>query len=795
MDKLLFWPLDITYTSSEDCGEIKLWGISGENKRIVLVDRTFKPYFYAVPKNQSSLEALFRELEKLSRIDKKVLSVEKTEKYYFGKPITVIKITLISPLYLNEWENKIRRHPLVSEILESDIRYSMRYLIDKDIYPCNWYLANVEEFKGSSNVSVDQIFMLNSMSLYNGGGVTLPKLKILAFDVQWYSPKGSPKPETSMVALISIATNTGIMKQFFLEDMDEKEILSSFSSFILNFDPDIIVGFNINKFTWPLLLSRAKILDENLNISREYSSPQTSLYGHISIAGRANIDLMDYAESLYEIKIKTLPRIAEYLGIDLPEGEKLITSPLIYSYWKNKEKRVLLSKHSALSAKIILEIFKKALPFITQLSNVTGLPLDQVLAAPVGFRVEWFLIRQAVKDNELIPRRAERPYYPYKGAFVLKPRSGLHENIAVLDFSSMYPNIMIKYNISPDTYLPSVEELSPEEFWMAPEVGHPFRKHPPGFYKRVLEKLLSLRSEIKKQLKNLQPSSLEYLLLDNRQKAVKIIANACYGYTGWLGARWYVKPCAEATAAFGRKIIKETISIAKAYSLKIVYGDTDSIFVVNEPEKISKFIETVEKKLGLNIKIDKIYTVCLFTEAAKRYAGLLPDGRIDVIGFEAVRGDWCELAQEVQLKVIELVLKAKSPLPAIKYVNGIISNLKRQKIPFEKLIIWKTISRPIDKYEVVPPHVAVAKSLIDMGYAINVGDKVGYVVTKGDSKKLSERAKPYFMVNYSDIDIDYYISKQVIPAALRILSIFNVTERNFLRKTSTLDSWFIKRSP
>ena len=92
-----------------------------------------------------------------------------------------------------------------------------------------------------------------------------------------------------------------------------------------------------------------------------------------------------------------------------------------------------------------------------QLSNLVSLPLDHVMTAAVGFRVEWFLIKQTRKIGELIPRRIEQPYRPYAGGLVLSPKPGLHDNIAVLDFKSMYPNIMIRYNLSPDTY------VAPEE--------------------------------------------------------------------------------------------------------------------------------------------------------------------------------------------------------------------------------------------------------------------------------------------------------------------------------------------
>jgi DNA polymerase I len=153
------------------------------------------------------------------------------------------------------------------------------------------------------------------------------------------------------------------------------------------------------------------------------------------------------------------------------------------------------------------------------------------MTAATGFRVESFLIKQVQKIGELAPKRVEQPYAPYAGGLVLAPKSGLHENIAVLDFKSMYPNIMITYNLSPDTYL-APDEPEPEGgVNVAPEVNYKFRKSPPGFYKEALSTFRCTKP-IRMQMRALNPKTVEYQILDARQKAVKIITNAAYGYAG-----------------------------------------------------------------------------------------------------------------------------------------------------------------------------------------------------------------------------------------------------------------------
>ena len=186
------------------------------------------------------------------------------------------------------------------------------------------------------------------------------------------------------------------------------------------------------------------------------------------------------------------------------------------------------------------------------------------------------------------PNESSNPTLPYAGGLVLSPKPGLHENIAVLDFKSMYPNIMITYNLSPDTYIAPDEPEPASGVYIAPEVGHKFRKAPPGFYKEALTYLINVRGTIRQKMKTLNPKTVEYHVLDARQKAVKIITNAAYGYAGWVGARWYIKPVAEAASAWGRHIILTASQMAEKAGIQVVYGDTDSLFLNYDETKIPK---------------------------------------------------------------------------------------------------------------------------------------------------------------------------------------------------------------
>jgi len=787
--KVTFWLLDVNYEVVNHQPEIWIWGIDDEDRRVLILDRGFLGYFYLIPREGVSPQEVVEQILSRRRDFPLISKVEVVDRRFFGRPVKAIKVTCRDPNLIQRYAQKLRKLKGVRACLEEDIRYSMRYLIDNDVVPCSWHEVEAEEIANRWGVQVDRVYLAKSPPR-KIERIQPPTLRVLGFSTIRYSERGAPKPERNPVVVISVATNTGLEKQFVASNSDDRAVIRSFIEFVREFDPDVIVGYGTNQHEWPYLTQRAKRLGIRLSVDRANTEPHTSVYGHVSITGRANVDLFDYAEDLTEVKVKTLENVAEFLGVAGKERIHIEEIDLP-NYWKDPEKRPRLLEFSMQNTRYIMGIAKAMLDFAIQLSSLVGLPLDHVGTAAVGFRVEWFLIREAHRIGELVPARTPRPYIPYTGAIVLKPEPGIHENIAVLDFKSLYPNIMIAHNISPDTYLPPDEPTPPCGVDVAPEVGHRFRKEPPGLYKAVLSRLIAVRDEIRPRLKELDPESAEYRILDARQKAIKVITNATYGYAGWLGARWYVKSVAEATTAWGRHAIMNAIKLAEEEGLDVIYGDTDSIFIRYDPEKVERLSRRIREVLGLEIKPDKIYTRVLFTEAKKRYCGLLPDGRLDVVGLEVIRGDWAAVAKNVQERVLEIILKEGSPEKAVEFVRRFISDLRGRKVPYRDLIIWKTLTKPISKYAVRAPHVAAARTLMEKGWELSIGDKVGYVIVAGPGK-LYERAKPYMLASYDEVDVEYYVQRQVVPAAVRILSIFNIDEKEVLPPAVADLSRFVK---
>lgn len=779
--KVTFWLLDVNYEVKAGATELWMWGVTDSSQRILVIDRSFVSYFYAVLEKGSEAAKITEDIEK--EYGNSILKIEAVTRKYFGKPVEALRIYCRNSEILSKLAHELRSFEGIENCFEDDIRYTMRYLIDNNVVPCAWHEIEVVEEENVNSVQVDKIFLAKSIPKLIEKNEA-PSLRVLGFSTVYYSREGSPKPERNPVVVVTVATNEGANKRFLAqEDKDDKPLLKEFMTFVRKFDPDIIVGYNVNDQDWPYLTERCKKVGLRLCVDRVGAEPHTSVYSHVSLTGRVGLDLADYAEEFPEVKVKTLRNLAEYLGILNPTNHIAIEDINFADYWDNAKKREDLKQFSLDNVSCVIGVTNAVIDFAMQLSSLVCLPLDHVGTAAAGFRVEWFLIRRTHNIGELVPKRVEQPYRPYAGGLVLAPKSGLHENIAVLDFKSMYPSLMIAYNLSPDTYIGPDDPVPSEGFYEAPEVKHRFRKEPPGFYKEVLTYLIRVRDEIRAKVKKLASSSIEYRVLDARQKAVKIITNATYGYAGWTGARWYVKPVAEAAAAWGRSTISKAIQMAEEADLQVIYGDTDSIFIEYDAKKTLKLCKDIKKEIALEIKPDKIYTRIFFTEAKKRYAGLLPDGELDIVGLEVMRGDWAGIAKHVQENVLDVILKDKSPKKAVAVVELYVYELRQKKVPYLDLVIWKTLTKQAEDYEINAPHVEAAKILRTKGWNLTAGDKVGYVIVAGKGR-LYERVKPYVFASYDDVDLEYYVSKQIIPVAARILAFFGVSEEELLKSVS-----------
>ncbi|HNT60606.1 MAG TPA: DNA polymerase domain-containing protein, partial [Candidatus Bilamarchaeaceae archaeon] len=290
--------------------------------------------------------------------------------------------------------------------------------------------------------------------------------------------------------------------------------------------------------------------------------------------------------------------------------------------------------------------------------------------------------------------------------------------------------------------------------------------------------LIDRRAAIKRELRSAEKDSPGHRALSARSHALKILANSFYGYLGYARSRWYSRKCAESVTAWGRMHILEAEEKAKASGFRVLYMDTDSLFLLlgeKGHEDALRFLEEVNRSLPekMELELEGFYKRGVFVSkkaeergAKKKYALLGEDGRIKIRGFELVRRDWSQAAKSTQRRVLEAILREGSKDRAVAIVRDVVGQLRSGNVPLEDLAIYTQMKKGLSDYDILSPELSAAQKAIKKGRAVEKGSIIGYVVTR-KGKSISEKAE--LLEFASDYDPDYYINNQVLPAVLKIL--------------------------
>ncbi len=797
--------IDVDYSLVDSSGEIRLFCKDSNKRTVFVLDRTLKPYFYAMPKD-GKLSELKERIEKLDtdKIETKVIDVETVEKIWQGEKIKLVKITIDNPRRIPDVRDLIKDWKEVDETYEYSISFYRRYLIDKKIEPMNWIEVEGKEIK--SDYQVYRAIQATSVKPIKSER-NIP-FKILAFDTEWVEEDGKTK-----LIMISFASNDGFKKVLTPYKVDkishaesvkdEKELIERFLEIVKEKNPDFICSYNGDNFDFPKLKERATELKIPLKVGRDNQSIYVVRRGRIGSArtkGRVHIDIFDFVDHILSASMRsevlTLDEVAqELLGI----GKKEMKYKEMVEIWRKKEEVGRVVEYCLWDSELTLRLAEYILPQISAISRLTGLVPFDSCRDTYSQLVEAFLMRRAFTDNVLIPNQPKqdeiekRRIQPsYKGAIVIEPKRGIHENVFVFDFRSLYPTIIVSHNISPETF-----EFKPcKKKIDVPETKWYFCGDEKGFIPKHLEELIERRKRIKEEMKIVKKESEKYHLLNNEQYALKILANATYGYLAYWGARWYKRECGSSAASFGRYYISKVVELAKKEGFEIIYGDTDSL-MVRFPEKLTreklkefgeKFMEKVNKQLPgiIELEFRDLYEGGIFVArgegevgAKKRYALIDYKGKLEIRGFESVRRDWCELSKNIQRQVLTIILREKNPVKAIQLVRDTVKKIKEGKVSLDDLIIYEQITRPLSEYEHIGPHVKAAQKLRDKGIPVGEGMVISFVIVKG-SGSISDRATPVEFVKPNQYDPEYYIHHQVLPASMRVLKALGYTEEDVL---------------
>jgi DNA polymerase I/DNA polymerase-2 len=778
-----FCLLDIDYEVA-DKPIVKLIGVDENGRSVLVLDDTFKPYFYMMPEKKA---------ETLLKKSKMITVIEKTKKRLGIKDVDVLKVFVDIPQNVPAVRDLVKKH---TDCYEYAINFYRRYMIDRGFYPLDWIEVSGKEEKDEGfdvHILAETLERMNRMTpkASTGTGKT-PNFKIMAFDLEVVDKKivmASMAGKNMTKAITYKKTGKAHVVK------GEKELIEELVKTITDYDPDILVGYNSDQFDFEVLRSRADEYKIPLTLGRDGKTMKFARRTRSSSAklfGRVHIDLFAYVNNLMSQQLQsevfTLNEVSKEL---IGEGKKELSLEDIISLWDEDVSK--LAEYCVHDSALTLKLAEHILVQIFELSKVCGqLPFD-VSRATFGALSEWFLVRKAHEKNIIVPNNPhwdeiqQRRMYSFQGGYVKEPIQGLHENIAVFDFRSLYPSIIATFNISPET----LSSNKAKNVYKVPEYKHAFLKAPRGFVSEIVEELIKRRQEVKKKI--ISAEGEEKKELAEHQFALKILANATYGMFGNPSARWYCRECAESSAAFGRFYIKKSIADAEKFGFTALYSDTDSLFVkasgpINKQAK--EFLEKMNKALPgmLELELQGLYTRGLFVPqkignytAKKRYALIDAKGALTIRGLETVRRDWCDAARSLQREVIKLTLTNKEK-EAVGKVKETVRNVRNRKISLHDITITTMLGKPLEEYKAVGPHVAVAKKLQQQGHDIRQGEFISYIITKPTAKNqsISNRAEPINTVKLEDYDIDYYLRNQIVSVALRVLSVFGYTEDDFL---------------
>ncbi|MBI2208923.1 ribonuclease H-like domain-containing protein [Candidatus Woesearchaeota archaeon] len=817
MEKIRFYPLDVTYKVMNEKPVIHLFGRTLDNRQICVLYDSFEPYFYAIPKQNADITNELKNFRVTIGDEAIAITrVEPVKKSYLGKNVNAIKVFAKLPGHVPIISGEIKNWNDIESVNENDILFVRRFMIDNGIIPLTLYGAE-GDFTGMQ-LKVPA-FKAEKIEAVEGENFVKPRM--LAVDIETYTPSYKEiEPEKNPIIMIGFYgenfSKVFVWKRFktaldYVEHVDsEAELIKKFKDVIEAYKPDIITGYFSDGFDFPYIKTRADKYKVKLDLGLDFSELRVKKNMAVTaqITGIIHLDIFKFIRKIMAGTLDTdkynLNAVASEM---LDEKKNDINLDELSKAWDNNAENMdAFCEYNLNDAKLSYKLADKLMPTISEIVKITGLTIYDVNRMGFSQLVEWYLLRQASQFNQIAPNKPSndelmrRRLRSLKGAFVFEPKPGLYDNIVVFDYRSLYPTIISSHNIGIGTMNCSCcgEEakkvpLEDENMWFCEK-----RK---GFIPTMIEDLITRRMRIKEIIKD--QSEEKFAVLDARQNSLKLLANSFYGYLGFYAARWYSLECAQATTAYGRYYIRQVIEKAQKDDFKVIYSDTDSVFLTLDGKKEQdalRFVEKVNQELPglMELEFEGFYPSGIFVSAKmgdfgakKRYALISREGAVKIKGFESVRRNTSLIAKETQEKVFEIILKEHDNDRALKYVKQVVDDLRCKKVPLDKVIINTQLQRDISDYDSKGPHVAVAQRLKNRGINVGPGSAIRFVVTQG-SDIIRNRAKLPEEVKEKDYDSDYYINNQVIPAVERVFNVLGYRKDELLeaKEQTKLEGFF-----
>ncbi len=654
------------------------------------------------------------------------------------------------------------------ELYEADLLDQHRYLIDNDIKISQDGFNKADPFKklyiDIETIGIGKNTKIVSIGIYCPENINYSKVYLNSFGID--------------VNKLDALKNQNFL-DFKLEIFeDEKKMLEIFKKDVVELSPQMVLGWNVIDFDFKVIKERFDEFGINFNFTSSDKNCKLRVKkdffsdSSMECSGMLILDVIHLLKSNFIIfedyKLNTVAK--EVLGdekIDLAEEYELLE-------FSDDKMKIIEKQFTSNPGKLIEYNFKDAylthkivekldlIELICKRSQVTNTPLSKV-KSPIA-TLDIMYLKELHKKNLVAPSNFNyTATAPIEGAFVIEPSKGYYNDIFVLDFKSLYPSIIMTFNIDPFSISKSGQIIAP---------NHAKFDKTPAILPSLIRMLYDERDKAKKDKDKV------------RSFALKTTMNSFYGAVASPKSRLHNRDVGQAITAFGREIIRKAKEFMEKKGCKVVYGDTDSIFIslnksFNGLDDKIKHGKQVEKELNkyfedwvntvysqksyLTIELEKIYSN-FFIASKKRYVGYDEFTKeLQFVGMEAIRGDWTQLAKNFQVELIKLIFSNSKKEKIKQFILDYVNDLKSGK--FDSLLEYrKKTTKPLNAYtKTTPPHVKAAREV--KGFS---GRLVRYVMTIDGPKHISLLGNP---VNY---DYLHYIEKQLKGVSDDILDSFGI---------------------
>jgi len=782
--------LTSTYRSFDDRTEVRLHAILEHGQRVQIIDDRQKPYMFVRE----------RDFAEANRITGARLFPTNLQTFD-DEPVA--RIEAPNPERLGDLREKLLRAGI--EPLESDVRFVQRWLVDQGIFG-SFAIEGTPEDRGRLGFGAKGAVGDLKPQMFNQGRVYknprlyparfVPQLTILSFDI-----------ETSLDGqqLFSIAsTGAGGDRVFLIHHeqhdegpifpeyvevfSDERSLLLAFFDHVRAADPDVLTGWNIPDFDLPAIVQFCKRAQIPCDLGRGASGvtirkdPGFTRESRAFVPGRSVLDGLALVRGAFvkldDYRLETASRSILGRGKLFAHDDR--GAKIEASF---QEDPALLAEYNLEDARLVRDILAKLslVELAVERSLLTGLPPDRVggqIAAIDSLYLHALRMRGRVAPS--VP--SEREFEPIAGGLVLDAIPGIYRHVAVYDFKSLYPSIIRTFQIDPLTFVGEVHSREKRDDIIITPSSAAFRRGssggPAGIFPEIVANLGEERSLARKAGD------------ERRAYAIKILMNSMYGVLGTPASRLFSPIVANSIPIAGQYVIRAAAQSVAKHGYRVLYGDTDSIFVdmleadlekakVRAEELRSLISIDLTHKLReefavesfLDLALQKVYSRLMLPElrhraegSKKRYAGLLMTSHgseIDIVGLEAVRRDASPLVRRFQRELLEHVFHDR---PVEPFVRSFVANVRAGRND-DELILQKSLRKPLEAYtKTTPPHVKAARRSLDAP-----GRTVLYVVTKHGPEPANALTAPP--------DHNHYITKELRPIADSILRF--VSDRDF----------------